>query len=142
MKKLLLLLFSIFLLSSPSVFAAFGDTYNCRTIKIAVLTDNEATTNVEPMTFSFSMENINLDAPYIGSIIFDQYAIGTLVDTLFEWSDTLYMDTFDGKERTMASIGTTTVWFDKGDLSISSMYKDDNSKVVQFVSSMSKCNKI
>jgi hypothetical protein len=140
MKKLLLLLFSIFLLSSTSVFAAFGDTYNCRTIKIAVLTENEATTNVEPMTFSFSMENINLDAPYIGSMTFDYNAIGTLVDNKF--GRTLFMDTFDGKERTMASLGTTMAWFDEGDLSISSMYKDDDSKVVQFVSSMSKCNKL
>ena len=55
--------------------------------------------------------------------------------------DFLFMDTHVKPERIMASLGTTTAWFDDGDLSISSMYKDDH-KVVRVISSMSKCNKI
>ena len=141
MKKLLILIFSLFFLSSPSVFAEFGDTYNCKTIQISVITENEATTNYNPITFSFSMQNDNLDTEsYIGTMTFDQNVIGSLVANPL--GDYLFMDTHVKPERVMASLGTTTAWFDDGDLSISSMYKDDDYKVVRVISSMSKCNKI
>ena len=127
--------------SCLNVFAAIGDSYECKTIDIAIINDNQATTNVEPLTFSFAMKHLSLDVEsYIGQLSFSQSAIGTLVDN--EYGNSLYMDTFDGKERAMASIGTTMAWYDKGDLTISSMYKDNDSKVYQMVSSVSKCTKL
>ena len=127
--------------SCLNVFAAIGDSYECKTIDIAIINDNQATTNVEPLTFSFAMKHLSLDVEsYIGQLSFSQSAIGTLVDN--EYGNSLYMDTFDGKERAMASIGTTMAWYDKGDLTISSMYKDNDSKVYQMVSSVSKCAKL
>ena len=95
--------------SCLNVFAAIGDSYECKTIDIAIINDNQATTNVEPLTFSFAMKHLSLDVEsYIGQLSFSQSAIGTLVDN--EYGNSLYMDTFDGKERAMASIGTTMAW--------------------------------
>jgi len=140
MKKLIVVIFSFLLLSSPAVFADFGDVYNCKTLQISEITEYKASTNFNTMTFSFVMENGNLDIPgYIGSITFDQNVIGTLVDN--EFGRTVFMDTHVKPERVMASMGTTKVWFNEGDLSISSMYKDDNLSVIKIFSSMSKCYK-
>ena len=35
MKKLIVVIFSFLLLSSPAVFADFGDVYNCKTLQIS-----------------------------------------------------------------------------------------------------------
>ena len=137
--KILLTLFV--LLFSSSVVAEYGDVYFCNTIQISELSEDQVKSNFKPITFKFSMERKTSDNDDdLGTIRFSDEVIGTIAD-IYDFLPILLIDTHVKPEQFMASVGTTKAWFLDGTLSLSSIFKREDSQVSRIITSISKCDK-
>ena len=136
MKKIFLIIFLI-LTSSNLVFAEYGDVYFCNTVQISELKEDKVKSNFETIKFKMQMQGTDTES---GIIVFSEEALGSIVNNL-GFADFLFVETHVKPEQFMAGLGSTSVWFHEGELSITSIFTDDSSNLIRIVSSLSKCDK-